>query len=127
VSQATFAPFTGVGWAPRWKGTATLAWKRGPLSANVAGRYVGRYRDYQENAPNNHNTGNTWIVDSSIRYEFGAAEPQSHRRRGHAYLALGGVNLFNRLPPFAYTGSWYDYSEYDARGRFVHLNAGVRF
>ena len=28
---------TGVGWSPRWKGTAALAWKQGPLSMNLRG------------------------------------------------------------------------------------------
>jgi iron complex outermembrane recepter protein len=127
VSKATFSPFTGVGWAPRWKGTAALAWKRGPLSMNVAGRYVGPYLDYQALVPNTHETGNSWVIDASARYEVGQAVAGSHPWRARAYVALGAVNVFNKTPPFAFTGSWYDYSEYDIRGRFLHLTVGVKF
>jgi len=31
------------GWSPRWKGTAALRWKKGSLSTNLSGRYIGRY------------------------------------------------------------------------------------
>jgi hypothetical protein len=126
VSQATFAPFTGVGWAPRWKGTASVAWKRGSLSMNVAGRYVGRYLDYQEIVPNSHETGNTWIFDAGARYQLDQQSSQSPRL-GHSYVSVGIVNVLNKIPPFAYTGLGYDYSEYDVRGRFLHLNVGVKY
>jgi iron complex outermembrane receptor protein len=126
VSKATFSGFTGVGWAPRWKGTAALAWKSGPLSMNVAGRYVGSYLDYQT-IPNTHETGDSWIIDASARYEVGERIAGSHSWLAHTYVALGVVNAFNKTPPFAYTSTWYDYSEYDVRGRFVHLNVGAKF
>jgi outer membrane receptor protein involved in Fe transport len=124
VSQATLS---GVGWAPRWKGTAALAWKRGTLSMNLAGRYLGRYLDYQDFVPNTHETGNSWIVDATARCEVGRAAAGVHPWLRGAYVALGAVNVFNKTPPFAYTASWYDYSEYDIRGRFLHLNVGMRY
>jgi iron complex outermembrane receptor protein len=126
VSKATFSGFTNVGWAPRWKGTAALSWKRGPLSANVAGRYVGRYLDYQELVPNTHEAGDTWIFDTSVRFEMGRALAARNPWLAHAYVALAAVNVFNKTPPFAFTSAWYDYSEYDIRGRFLHLSVGVR-
>ena len=124
VSQATFF---GVGWAPRWKGTAALAWKRGPLTMNVAGRYLGRYRDYQEIIPNSNELGNSWIIDASARYEAGRGLAGRAPWLAGSYVALGAVNLFNKTPPFSFTPSWYDIKEYDIRGRFLHLNVGVRF
>jgi len=127
VSKATFAPFTGVGWAPRWKGTASLAWRRDPVTVNVTGRYVGRYLDYQEIVPNTHETGNSWVIDASARYVLGYAPSGSHPRFAHAFVALGAVNVFNKVPPFAYTSGWYDYSEYDIRGRYIHLSVGVKY
>jgi hypothetical protein len=44
-----------------------------------------------------------------------------------SYVAFGAVNLRNKTPPFSYNSTWYDLSEYDIRGRFLHLNVGVRF
>jgi iron complex outermembrane receptor protein len=124
VSQATL---TGVGWSPRWKGTAALAWKQGPLSMNLAGRYIGPYRDYQDYVPNTNEIGNTWIFDFNARCEMGQAFASGNHWLAGSYVALGAVNLFNKTPPFSYSGNWYDFREYDIRGRYLHLNVGVRF
>jgi outer membrane receptor protein involved in Fe transport len=124
VSQATFL---GVGWSPRWKGTAALAWKQGPLSMNVAGRYLSRYLDYQDFVANTHEIGNTWIFDFNSRYEIGQALASAQPWLAQSYVALGAVNLLNKTPPFAYTPLWYDLQEYDIRGRYLHLSVGLRF
>jgi iron complex outermembrane receptor protein len=124
LSQATYF---GVGWSPRWKGTAALAWKQGPLSMNLAGRYIGRYLDYQDFVPNTNEIGNSWIFDFNARYEAGQAFASTNPRLAHAYVALGAVNLLNKKPPFSYNPFWYDVHEYDIRGRYLHLNVGVRF
>ncbi len=128
VSKATISIFGGgVGWAPRWKGTAALAWKQGPLSMNLAGRYLGRYLDYQEFVPNTHETGNSWIFDFNAQYEVRQTFAGSHSSLAHAYVALGAVNVFNKTPPFSYTPYWYDLQSYDIRGRYLHLSVGARF
>jgi iron complex outermembrane receptor protein len=124
VSQATYS---GVGWAPRWKGTAAVAWKEGPLSASLAGRYIGKYLDYQDEVPNTNELGNSWIFDFNSRYEVGQALASTNRWLARSYVAFGVVNLLNKTPPFSYNTGWYDSSEYDIRGRFLHLNAGVQF
>jgi iron complex outermembrane receptor protein len=124
VSQATI---NGVGWAPRWNGTAALAWKHGSLSTNVAGRYIGRYRDYQDYVANNNEIGNTWIFDASARYELGEALFAATPRLAHSYISLAAVNVFNKVPPLSFTGAWYDYQEYDIRGRYLRLIVGLRF
>jgi iron complex outermembrane receptor protein len=124
VSQATLF---GVGWSPRWKGTAALAWKKGPLSMNLAGRYIGRYLDYQDFVPNTNEIGNTWIFDFNARYEVGQALASTNPWLARSYVAIGAVNLLNKTPPFSYSPSWYDFQEYDLRGRYLHLNVGVRF
>jgi len=73
VSQSNSDP----GFAPRWKGTATLDWKKGPLSANLAGRYVGRYKDYQLYAPNSNALGNSWIMDVNLRTKWAKHLPKT--------------------------------------------------
>ena len=121
VGQATFY---GVGWSPRWKGTAALAWKDGPASMSVTGRYVGRYLDYQDFVPNTNEIGNTWIFDLNARYEFGQGAANGNQSKTGVYIAVGAVNVFNRTPPFSYSPEWYDINEYDIRGRYLHLDVG---
>ncbi len=124
INQATIY---SVGWSPRWKGTAALLWKRGPISANIAGRYIGRYLDYQATVPNANEIGNTWVFDCNARYEVGQAFAGRVPSLAGAYVSLGAVNVFNKIPPFSFNSTWYDIQEYDIRGRYVHLGAGVRF
>jgi hypothetical protein len=121
------AAIFSVGWSPRWKGTAALAWKSGPLSANIDGRYIGRYLDYQNPIPNTHEIGNTWIFDVSARAELGQALARTAPWLTSAYVSLGAVNVFNKIPPFSLYQTWYDIQEYDIRGRFLHLSVGARF
>jgi len=124
VSRATLF---GVGWAPRWKGTASLAWKRGPLSTNVAGRYIGRYLDYQDYVPNTNEIGNSWIFDVSARFDMGQAFAGARPWLAGSYVSLVAVNLFDKRPPFSFNPAWYDYEEYDIRGRYLRLSVGSRF
>ena len=115
------------GWAPRWKGTAAFNWKRGPLSANLAGRYVGRYKDYQDAVPNSNELGNSWIFDFNTRYEVGQALAGANPWLSATYLALGAVNLFDKQPAFSYGALGVDLSEYDLRGRFVYAQLGLKW
>jgi iron complex outermembrane receptor protein len=129
IDGVSKASIFSVGWSPRWKGTAALAWKRGPLSMNIAGRYIGRYLDYQSiiSIPNTNEIGNTWIVDVSARAELGQALSGTAPWLSSAYVALGAVNVFNRIPPLSLNSYLYDLQQYDVRGRFLHLSVGVRF
>jgi|HubBroStandDraft_4_1064222.scaffolds.fasta_scaffold00601_8 iron complex outermembrane receptor protein len=125
LSQATIS---GVGWAPRWKGSAGIGWMHGPLSASLAGRYVGRYKDYQDFVPNSNELGNFWIFDSNFRYEVGNALAGGNAWLGGTYVAVGAVNLFDRAPqPSYYAGLGYDPSQYDIRGRVIYVQAGGKW
>jgi len=42
-----------------------------PYTANVAGRYIGHYQDYQEFSPNSNVLGDFWLFDANFRYSFG--------------------------------------------------------
>jgi len=104
-----------------------LAWQRGPLSMSLAGRYIGRYLDYQFIVPNSNELGNSWFVDSSARYELGQSLAPTSPWLAKAYVAVGAVDLLGKTPPFSYGGVPYDHSQYDIRGRFIYANAGLRF
>jgi hypothetical protein len=121
VSQAGGNP----GWAPRWKGTAALSWKHRALSASLAGRYIGQYKDYQYVAPNTNVLGNFWTCDLNIRFEPGLSSRNS--RLAGTYVAFGAVNLFDKAPPFSYSVGTYDYTEYDIRGRYLYARLGIKF
>jgi len=117
--------------APRWKGTVALGWKLGPYSANIDGRYVGRYSDYQPLANGTTLTlGNIWLCDANFRYNVGQAiAPNSEMLRGF-YVELGGVNLLNRQPQFSafsFGQLGYDPSQADIRGRFLHGQLGLKW
>ena len=122
VSQESI---NAVGFAPRWKGTAALAWQGGPVAVNLAGRYIGRYKDFQEAVPNNNELGNSWIFDLNVRYDAGRALGNLKRGLAGSYISLGAVNLFDKAPPFSYGFYPYDFNETDIRGRMVYVQAGV--
>jgi len=123
VSQAN----NGLGFAPRWKGTAALGWNLGPLSASLSGRYIGRYRDHQEAVPNANVLGNTWIFDLNARFAVGQALARGSRWLAGAFVAVGAVNLFDKAPPFSYGFLPYDAAQADIRGRFLYAQLGVRW
>jgi iron complex outermembrane recepter protein len=126
LGQETLA-FFGVGWAPRWKGSLSLTWKRGALSTSLSGRYVSRYLDNQIFVPNGNELGDFWVLDTNARYEAGQNLASRAPWLAHAFVSLAAVNLFNKKPPLAFNAGWYDPTEYDIRGRYLRLIVGARF
>jgi outer membrane cobalamin receptor len=110
-------------WAPRWKGVATLGWKRGAVTASVNGRYVGRYLDYDGTTP----LGNFWLVDTNVRLLLADFLGRSPIRAKAGYIEFGGVNMFNRLPQRSSYFAGYDPTQGDLRGRFLYGRVGVSF
>ncbi len=123
VSQAS----TSLGFAPRWKGNLGLSWDSGPWAANLTGRYLGSYLDYAAYAPpSGHTLGNFWLFDSNVRYNVGAGEATPAWLKD-SYISVGAVNLFNRQPQFSFYALGFDPYQADMRGRFVYVQAGVKF
>jgi len=124
VSQATqFGP----GYSPRWKGTAALGWKRGAFAGSVTGRYLGRYKDYQEFVPNTNELGNFWVYDATFRIELGKTLARETGWWSTTSLELGGINLFGRSIPFSYYSAGFDPAQSDVRGRFLYAQLGVKW
>jgi iron complex outermembrane receptor protein len=112
-------------WAPRWKGTVSLGWALGPFSAAIAGRYVGRYQDYDST----NEIGNFWLCDANIRWALGDSIGDGRRWLKGTYVTVGGVNVLNKLPQFSnyFNGLvGYDPTQADLRGRFLYLQIGAR-
>ena len=113
-------------WAPRWKGSAALGWKRGPVSASVDGRYVGRYQDYDST----RTIGNFWFCDANIRLRLGEAIGSSEKYLKESYVEFGGVNIFNTLPQYSnyvFGNVGYDPAQGDILGRFLYVQLGVKW
>jgi iron complex outermembrane receptor protein len=123
VSQAGGNP----GWAPRWKASAAVDWEVGRVNLNLTGRYTGKYRDTQIEVPNTNELGNIWICDFNLRWKIGQSIARENPHISNLYLALGVINLFDRMPPFSYGLLPYDYTQYDLRGRFIYAQMGAKF
>ena len=112
-------------WAPKWKGTAAVSWEMEPLAFTLAGRYVGKYMDYDST----NVLGNFWLLDANLRLTLGHLLDQGNRLKG-TYLEIGGVNLANTLPQFSnYPNGMLGYDPYqgDIRGRFLYAKIGVKW
>ena len=118
-------------WAPRWKGTVAIGWARGPWTANIDGRYLGRYRDYDPLANGSYaELGKFWYYDANVRYALGSRFAPADRWLRGTYLSIGGVNLFNKLPEFSnyQNGSrGYDLAQADILGRSLYLSVGTKW
>ena len=112
--------------SPRWKGALSIGWKQGSYAANIAGRYIGSYQDYDSAVT----LGSTWYVDASARYMLTPPQGHAWAWAKNAYLDVGVVNLLNRLPSysnfdFGYVG--YDPAEGDIRGRLIYAQLGAHW
>lgn len=130
VGTATY----NVGWSPRWKGTAALAWTKGPVSTSVSGRYISEYLDYQLAdvgytflPRNNHKLGNAWRFDLQTSIDLGRGFLAGNSGLPKTSLSFGVNNLFNQMPPFSYGFNDFDYFQYDLRGRFIHAEIGLKW
>jgi hypothetical protein len=104
-----------------------LAWKLQAWSASVTGRYIGRYRDYQDFVPNNNELGNFWLCDFNARYEIGRGLSSNNAWLSGASITLGAINILNTTPQFSYSSVGYDPAEADIRGRIVYLGVGLKW
>jgi len=123
LGTATFAD----AWAPRWKGAAGVGWNRGPFSASLSGRYLGRYLDYQPPA-NGHHLGGFVLWDAYARYDLGRDLFAQNRFAKNTYVAIAATNLFDRPPQysnavFGFIG--YDPVQADLLGRLVTITLGA--
>ena len=112
------------GWSPRWKGTTSLGFERGPWSSVVAGRYVGSYRDYDKLANGTYpHIGSIWYADANLRFQLESLGRASEWLRRMA-VEIGGVNIFDRQPQFStmFSGAYgFDILQADMRGRFLYV------
>ena len=112
---------------PRTKASLRVSWSRGPLSASIQGRRLGRLPNddsyYEIWSPDDGTSpwiAATYRYNANVQYEF------SERSR----LSLSVVNLFDKAPPHdpTYTGyPYYDVSWFDREGRSFYLQYTHKF
>ena len=112
---------------PRTKASLRLSWSKGPLSASIQGRRLGRIPNddsyYEIWSPEDGTDpwiGATYRYNANVQYEF------SERSR----LSLSVVNLFDKDPPYdpTYTGyPYYDIAWFDREGRSFYLQYTHKF
>jgi iron complex outermembrane receptor protein len=121
-------------WAPRWKGTVNLGWMYDDaVSATMIGRYIGAYLDpiAFETGPaagTYQKLGDFWMVDLNVDLGVGRWLAPQAKWFSDTRLAVGALNLFNRLPDFCNACfSGYDATQYDIRGRFAYAELRLSF
>ncbi len=112
---------------PRTKGLVSVAWRKGPWSAYLSGKYLS---DYENSATYDTTDANgnvqqiilesQWITNTSLGYRF----REDSMLAGTA-VRVGVNNIFDEEPPLYMSATdGYDSSYHDAKGRqwFVQLS-----
>lgn len=125
VGQRAGKATTG-GYAPKWKGQASLGWNTDYVETSFSANYTGAYRDY---APSNISLGNFWTFDLNARIAIGQAFRDLPSQLKGTYLTVGVRNLSDRLPDYSSYSvtSGYDPTQYDIIGRYLYAQVGFRF
>jgi outer membrane receptor protein involved in Fe transport len=119
---------TGLTDNPRWRGSVSVNYDLGPVSAFVQERYIdhGIYDHtlVAGTTVNENSVHQVFYTDLTAKYRFGSA--------GQVEAFLTVNNLFNRAPPFAPNisgthASWSNFDLYDTIGRYFTLGARVNF
>ncbi|HEY0342271.1 MAG TPA: hypothetical protein VGC34_15815, partial [Steroidobacteraceae bacterium] len=92
------------------------------------GRYVGSYNDYLGyTGTYPHELGDFWIFDGNARLDVGKMFANEGSWWRDTYVSVGAVNMFNRQPQFSYYFYGYDTTQADPLGRYVYVQAGIKF
>jgi iron complex outermembrane receptor protein len=120
VSNQFGSPLSGV--LPRWKHYATLSWEKGPWSSTIGTQFQSGYVDVNVDGDDNlRRVSSMTLWDLQVAY----------RGIRGLTLTLGAKNIFDTNPPVTNQQTTFqvgfDPSYYDARARFVYLNATYSF
>ena len=101
---------------PEWKGTNTIDWTLGRFGATLAGRYISRVIETQED----NDLNARFYVDFQLRYTLPLL-----REVG---LAAGVNNVFDKDPPGCISCGLnnYDPGTYDVPGRYIYGRVSVK-
>ncbi|MBA4136546.1 MAG: hypothetical protein C0518_04440 [Opitutus sp.] len=125
------------GASPKWRGSASITWRKGAWGAGLAGYYIGDYTDsgattsaatyaslgepgYIRPFFTNGNTSYRYIVRDSISYNGYVSYRISAKQSKWLHdtsIRLGVVNLLNSKPPLSSDSRGYDPSLYNTMAR----------
>lgn len=101
---------------PKWRGTAGLTWRNGPLGAGAFGRYIGPVTDTSVTGPGGEifRVDDWMSVNLYVQYTIDNAGPVSNTR-----LRFGVRNVTDEKPPLADEFATGFYEElHSSRGRY---------
>jgi len=114
---------------PEWRSNVTVGWLRGPVGANLSGRYIGETEDIVGGRVNGGCEAQTRLRPVDDYWEFAL--------NGHwdfndaSRVTVGVTNLFDEEPPFSEVagGGWpfYDQALYSNIGRAWYLQLSADF
>jgi iron complex outermembrane receptor protein len=115
----------------RWRGTASVNYRRGAWHVGATTRLMANYDDSVgiPGVPTGRRIDPPTYVDLQVGWNADAhAALDSSWLRG-LRLTLGAVNLLDEQPPFAERSSYrgVDTSQADLRQRFIYVNVSKRF
>ena len=117
----------------KWKGNASLTWRRNLWSAGVFANYVSGYRDSSLRTTtftaSYISSDGYYIVRDMITYNVHLAHQfKEGKWLGNSSVRLGVNNLFDKDPPFSNKSSQgYDSGMADPRGRALYAELTKKF
>lgn len=113
---------------PKWRGTASLRWRKDAWGAGIFATYVSEVFDIQTRADSDTtDPGAPLPVDEYFRvnvhadYEFRPGFVES------AQVRLGVRNVFDEKPPLADEAFGYEGSLHPSSGRYPYINVRMKF
>jgi iron complex outermembrane receptor protein len=105
-------------WAPKWKTNLGAVWNQGLWTFNVAGRYLGSYKD---SGASTRKLGDYWVTDLGAGIDLKKLRPNLIGGFRQASITLSVANIGNKLPEYADATPFYDITQGDWRGRYASL------
>jgi hypothetical protein len=112
----------------RWKGTATVSWKKEPFGVSVTARYTDGFMDIDLDG-DPYRIGSTLVYDSQVTINL---SHWSSRWLHETKLILGGRDITDVSPPLAFgqggsNSTRYPNALYSAEGLFLYASLERKF
>jgi hypothetical protein len=111
---------------PKWRGSATLTWRKGPASAGMSARYVGKFLDPAADVDlNGDGVPEYWQVEEDWRVNLYGEYRFEMQKLADFGLRVGANNVFDAQPPLVDESLGYrpDYHSLKGREFYVQLRA----
>ena len=117
------ADLIGQNGAPAWRGSASLTWRKGQISANWFANYIGSI--YSTTGSLTYADGSFYRLPETVTHNVSVAYDFQDGRWAGTQLRLGARNVFDKNPPLAPGG--YVGSVYNPYGRYLYVDVKKSF